>query len=194
MKKVYISIPITGRSLDIVVKQAEIVKACLHAAGYDPVTPFDICPEQGKPYAYYMARDIEVLLECYAIYMCPGWRESKGCRAEAAIAEIYGIPMLNLKSLRTPFFLEDSTSFTKGKEQFRGVGETFDYNGYCLRVVEGQLCDGCVFDGWSNRCSNKAVLNITGCCSRIHRKDGKSVIFRHEPDMEVKWFNNTKTT
>ena len=103
MKKVYISIPITGRSLEIVVKQAEIVKACLHAAGYDPVTPFDICPEQGKPYAYYMARDIEVLLECDAIYMCPGWRVSKGCRAEAAIAEIYGIPRVNAESEASPW-------------------------------------------------------------------------------------------
>ena len=102
-KKVYISIPITGRSLEIVAKEIESTRAALLWAGYNSVSPFDICPEQGKPYSYYMGRDIEVLLECDAIYMCPGWRESKGCRAEAAIAEIYGIPRVNAESEASPW-------------------------------------------------------------------------------------------
>lgn len=92
MAKVYVSIPISGRNIHTVMIESEKVKEYLSRLGHTPVTPFDVCPETNQPYAYYMGRDIEALLECEAIYLCPGWQESKGCRAEAAVAEIYGIP------------------------------------------------------------------------------------------------------
>ena len=56
----------------------------------DVITPFDVCPEPDKPYSYYMGKDIEVLLECDAIFLCEGWQNSKGCMAEFEVARIYG--------------------------------------------------------------------------------------------------------
>lgn len=89
-KKLYISVPITGRPLEAAKEQAEKVKE-LWEVIYDVITPFDVNPVQDKPYAYYMGKDVEALLNCDAIYMCPGWISSKGCNAEYQIAKIYGL-------------------------------------------------------------------------------------------------------
>lgn len=92
-KKLYISLPITGFAIDEVKKQAEFYKN-LWIKKYEVITPFDINPDQDKPYSYYMGKDIEALLECNAIYMSPGWIHSKGCNAEYQIAKIYGIEII----------------------------------------------------------------------------------------------------
>lgn len=92
-KKLYISLPITGRVLKAVQEQAAYIKQ-IWSDKYDVITPFDINPDQDKPYSYYMGRDIEVLLECDAIFMAPGWVTSKGCCAEFQIATIYGIKII----------------------------------------------------------------------------------------------------
>lgn len=88
-KKIYISIPITGHDIEQVKMHAEEAKKKLTAQGYDSITPFDVCPEEGHTYAYYMGRDIEALLQCDAIYMCAGWVSSKGCKAELLTANVY---------------------------------------------------------------------------------------------------------
>lgn len=89
----YLSLPITGRDINEAKSQAEHTKKRL-SKFHHVITPFDVCPEQDRPYSYYMGKDIEALLECDAIYMCPGWEESKGCMAEHAIAKIYGKEIL----------------------------------------------------------------------------------------------------
>lgn len=90
MKKVYISLPISGQDLETVRMKADIAKKRMIVRGRDAVTPFDVCPYAGKSYAWYMGQDLEALLECDAIYMCRGWLHSKGCRLELAAAIIYG--------------------------------------------------------------------------------------------------------
>ncbi|MDR2004139.1 MAG: DUF4406 domain-containing protein [Prevotella sp.] len=94
-KRLYISLPITGFSLDEVRKQAEAYRKIWNKE-YEVITPFDVNPDagEGKPYSYYMGKDIEALLECDCIYMAPGWMHSKGCNAEYQIARIYGIEIL----------------------------------------------------------------------------------------------------
>lgn len=99
MKKIYISIPISGLDIEEVKTRAERVKlALMQSRGVKAVTPFDVVgiteeeyPGNGDEfYAFCMGRDIEELLKCDAVFMCCGWRHSKGCRAEHAVAEIYG--------------------------------------------------------------------------------------------------------
>jgi hypothetical protein len=89
-KKIYISIPITGKDISQVICGYTIAKIKLQSKEVECVTPFDICDEKYKPYSYYIGKDIEVLLECDAIYMCKGWQNSKGCMAEFEVARIYG--------------------------------------------------------------------------------------------------------
>ena len=90
--KAYISIPISGRPLIDAKCQAERIKAKLTEHGHECITPFDVCPESGKPYAYYMGKDIEALLaeDIDAVVFGNGFHNSKGCRLEHAAAEIYG--------------------------------------------------------------------------------------------------------
>ncbi|MDE5688675.1 MAG: DUF4406 domain-containing protein [Paramuribaculum sp.] len=87
--KIYISIPISGHKLDKVHSKADAIKQQLIADGHEAITPFDVCSEPDKSYAYYMGRDIEAMLGCDAIYLCDGWQDSRGCQAEAVIAKIY---------------------------------------------------------------------------------------------------------
>jgi hypothetical protein len=89
-KKIYISIPITGKDIDLVKTKSLFAKFRLQSKEVECITPFDICDEKDKSYSYYMGKDIECLLECDAIYMCKGWQDSKGCMAEFEVARIYG--------------------------------------------------------------------------------------------------------
>lgn len=95
-KKIYISIPITGFDIEEQKKKANWYKRLL-AAKYEVITPFDINQDanEGKPYSYYMGKDIEALLECDAIFLSPGWVDSKGCTAEYEVAKIYGLKIIS---------------------------------------------------------------------------------------------------
>lgn len=89
-KKVYVSLPITGKVLRDSIIEAEKYKLYLENRGYEVVTPFDVCTEQNRPYAYNMGKCIEALLESDVIFLAPGWKDSKGCNAENMVALIYG--------------------------------------------------------------------------------------------------------
>lgn len=84
--KVYISIPITGHDYDKQKSYADEIKKNFEKVGDEAITPFDVAPEKDKSYSYYMGRDIEALLDCDAVYFCPGHERSKGCRLEYSAA------------------------------------------------------------------------------------------------------------
>ena len=62
---IYVSIPITGTNIEETKKKAESVKFMLYGrfVGSKVITPFDVCKEKGKSYAYYMGKDVKALLE-----------------------------------------------------------------------------------------------------------------------------------
>lgn len=99
-KKLYISLPISGRNLDDVKQRANVIKESVVSDEYEAVTPFDICPDSSLPYSELMGRDIAVLMECDGILFDYDWNESRGCRAEMAIARIYNIRVFKLKDER----------------------------------------------------------------------------------------------
>lgn len=92
--KIYISIPMTGHDLATQRAKAAEIANQIRALGHEPVNPFDT-PEppaelsERERYAYFMGEDIKRLLMCDAIFMCKGWRGSKGCRAEMGVAMAY---------------------------------------------------------------------------------------------------------
>lgn len=94
--KLYVSIPITGRDLVSVKEHAGVVKKLWEERGYEVVTPFELVEENNgsmgekEYYAYCMGRCVEALLMCDGIVLCHGWFESKGCRAECDVAQVYG--------------------------------------------------------------------------------------------------------
>lgn len=96
-RKLYISLPISGRDLSEAKDHAEAIKHILSDCGYFGfgfefclISPFDVCPDQSKPYSYQMGRCVEAILECDCVYFAYGWTKSKGCNAEFQIAKIYG--------------------------------------------------------------------------------------------------------
>ena len=104
MKKVYISLPISGRPIEEAKANAERVKEMLEELGYEAVSPFDVVPEVPKgmtpsqAYAYCMGRDIEALMQCDGIYLCNGYQQSKGCQLELEAARLYGIEIAHRES------------------------------------------------------------------------------------------------
>ena len=85
-KKVYISGPISGLEISVVRQRFDTAKKTLIEAGFTPVSPL----ENGLPlcasYAEHMARDIEMLSECQAVYMLKDWEKSNGCKVEIGVA------------------------------------------------------------------------------------------------------------
>lgn len=99
-KKMYLSLPISGRKIEKVKEYARKVKEAWVKKGFEVVTPFEVVPIDGMPYEYCMGRDIMALLRCDGVILCKDWFGSKGCRAECSVAEVYG---KSIKVDNTPY-------------------------------------------------------------------------------------------
>lgn len=106
MKKIYISLPITGKEETY---EQRLNAAVAYVKEMYPeyvwiVTPKDLAEDleemyktlyHDKPqYKDYLLRDLKEIWDCDAIFMCSGWDESKGCQAEYAFARAIGIDIL----------------------------------------------------------------------------------------------------
>ena len=94
MKRIYVSIPITGKDYNAQVERAESIRRKYEKEGHKVITPFDIVPNPDQGYPYCMGKDIEVLLTCDAAIFAEGWKESKGCKLERAACQIYVIDII----------------------------------------------------------------------------------------------------
>ncbi len=108
-KKIYISLPIAFQE-DTVYKRNECAKTYLQINyhNYDYVSPIDANQIDDEALgnhlaiertAYYMGKDIEQVILCDAILMCPGWENSKGCKVEKFTAETYGKEVLFMNKI-----------------------------------------------------------------------------------------------
>lgn len=88
--KIYISLPITGHDITRQREHADRVAASLSRMGHRPLTPFDIYAGKTPSYADYLCSDLRALADCEAIYLCEGWRQSRGCRIEHDFAKGMG--------------------------------------------------------------------------------------------------------
>ena len=107
-KKIYISLPIAFQE-DTVYQRNQKAKDYLwnkYCNLYEWVSPIDSNHIDDEALgnhlaiertAYYMGKDIEQVILCDAILMCPGWENSKGCKCEKYVAETYGKEVLYMK-------------------------------------------------------------------------------------------------
>lgn len=92
VRRFYVSIPITGQDYQMQRELAMEVKRSIECSGdCEVITPFDIVTDISTPYNVCMGRCVEALLECDVICMAGDFKSSKGCMAEKAIAQIYGL-------------------------------------------------------------------------------------------------------
>lgn len=93
-KRVYVSLPITGRRKEDAAAHADRVKAALSRKGFKVTTPFDIIHEKGAEYADFIGADITVMLKQDIVCFCKGWRGSFGCQMERAVVDIWNQKMI----------------------------------------------------------------------------------------------------
>lgn len=91
MEVVYISLPITGKDLEVVKARAEELKAQFTELGYKAVTPFDLSDNNVKTYGTYMGDDIRFIIDkADVVYLDDNWSYSRGCKTEWYCALVYG--------------------------------------------------------------------------------------------------------
>lgn len=91
--KVYISGKISGTDLTETRARFAAVAKAMKRLGYEPVNPLDNGLSEHDTWEAHIAKDIADLLQCKAIYMLQGWRESKGARIKHYITTEIGIPI-----------------------------------------------------------------------------------------------------
>lgn len=90
MKKIYISLPISGRPLEEARLNADCIKAVLSRAGHQTVSPFDNYVGKNPTYVDCLIYSLRIIAGCDAIFLCNGWQFSRGCRIERTFAEELG--------------------------------------------------------------------------------------------------------
>ncbi len=93
--KVYISGAISSISYDEANVNFTDAEAYLEAKGFEVLNPMDNGLSSDATYEEHMKRDLEMLLECDAIYMLHNWRESKGATCERHVAKCCGILIIS---------------------------------------------------------------------------------------------------
>ena len=89
MKRIYIAGPITNNP--DYVKQFREAEQMLKKKGFRVLNPIH---NTGDSYKELIDKGLAMLMICDAIYMLPGWEESKGATLEIAYAETVGIEII----------------------------------------------------------------------------------------------------
>lgn len=100
----------------------------LRAAGHTPINPaardvqedgFDPAKDEAKPFDYYMRKDLPLVMDCDAVAVLPGWRQSKGARLEVHVAQECGLQILDAVTLEplNETVLEEAQRLVYGDRQ-----------------------------------------------------------------------------
>lgn len=81
-QKVYISGAITGHHMEDVEARFEWAKKMLEKVNCEPVSPLENGLPPNATWEAHMARDLELLSECDAVFMLDGWEQSRSCQIE----------------------------------------------------------------------------------------------------------------
>lgn len=101
--KVFISVPMGGRTDEEIAKDIAIAKSKLSEMAEENnevieyVDNFVSMPQNTdikNPSMYCLGGAIQKMSECDAIYFCPGWDEARGCVIERQVAVQYGLTRL----------------------------------------------------------------------------------------------------
>ena len=104
MKKAMLSQPMAGKTNEEIVATRERAINALEEKGYEIVNTLftdewyskDAMTERGVvqiPLCF-LAKSLENMSLCHAVYFCKGWENARGCRIEHEAAVAYGLEIL----------------------------------------------------------------------------------------------------
>jgi len=111
-KRVYISLPITGYSLNERKAYAAGVAWWLEREGFTPVNPLENGISADAPIEEHYRKDLHDLADCGGVIFCEGWQDSKGCKLEHCVALACGLNIADT-SMRVSKQLERLKNNTK---------------------------------------------------------------------------------
>lgn len=102
MKKVaMISQAMRGKTEQEILQTKEKAIMALSKKGYKVLnTYFDDSEQDLKEKGfdnvpvYYLAKSLEEMSKCHAVYFCKGWENARGCKIEHETAKAYGLNMI----------------------------------------------------------------------------------------------------
>lgn len=102
--RVMISQPMAGKSDGEILEIREKAVKILEASGYEVINTFFNDESysdknlRGKGISniplYFIAKSLEKMSECRAVYFCNGWEEARGCVLEMEAAVKYGLQII----------------------------------------------------------------------------------------------------
>jgi hypothetical protein len=92
-KRLYVAGPMSGLP-HLNFPAFHAAAAHLRTYGYTVVNPAEINPDHSMSWEDCMRKDIAELVTCSAIYLLPGWHNSKGATLEHHIAERLGLHII----------------------------------------------------------------------------------------------------
>lgn len=165
-----ISQPMAGKSKEEILSTRSKAVATLEAMGYDVVNTYfnDEWVEQQDMQergienipVYFLARSLERMASCHAVYFCIGWENTRGCRAEHKIAKDYGLKIIYEGQLEAEHETQENKRYATtywtaedligeqadnilGKKLSREEAENF------LESMEGRLRESMIEVGWN---------------------------------------------
>ena len=104
IKKAMLSQPMAGKTQEQIVETREQAIKVLEEKGYVVINTLftdawyhkDKMTERGVvqiPLCF-MAKGIENMSLCHAVYFCKGWENARGCKIEHEVAKAYGLDIL----------------------------------------------------------------------------------------------------
>lgn len=102
--KAMLSQPMAGKTDEEIIATREKAIKALEAAGYEVVNTLftdewyskEAMTERGVVQipVCFLAKSIENMSLCHAVYFCKGWENARGCRIEHEVAKAYGLKIL----------------------------------------------------------------------------------------------------
>lgn len=98
-RTIMISQPMKDLSSEEIIKIREKAIRTLEMLGYDVIDNFftddGFITDATKhtPVAY-LAKSLDVMSKCDAVYFCKGWEKARGCKIEHEIAKAYGLAII----------------------------------------------------------------------------------------------------